>query len=96
MANRTPKRAAKRGTGSSQPTHILKIYDPHKAVGVKVGVGWLDEDNSAGMSIKLNHGVHLDWKDFLDGDFALMLWPNEDKSSTSSRSRKRRRGEIPF
>lgn len=52
----------------------MKSRDRKKKDSAVIGVGWTN--GAGGVSIKLNKGVHLDWRD--SEDQIITLWPIDD------------------
>lgn len=74
---------------SNTPTHLLKMKsrDPEKNDSATIGVGWMN--NLGGISLYLNKGVMISWRDL--GDQVFMLWPNTPKPDQSEAKPQTRR-----
>jgi len=67
-------------TGAKKPTHVLKIKVKDSPAKANVGVGWANDDGS--MSISLNPGTILDWRD----PVTINLFPWDRRPSKKSES----------
>ena len=73
MARSQKRQAAK---DSNRPTHLLKMKSRDDSDGpwVRMGVGW--ENNKGNVTLSLNMGVVLNWRD--KEDYILILVPNNE------------------
>lgn len=71
------------------PTHLIKMKSRDTSVSDSstVGVGWMND--KGGISLSLNKGVFLSWRDL--ADHIIMIWPNLPKEEPTNVSQARKK-----
>lgn len=74
----TPKSEPQPVRVKRRPSWVMVMRHRETGVDSHIGAGW-DHERDSGISLRLNRGVAIDWRDFWDGgEYVINLWPIDE------------------